>query len=122
MKVNENVKPDVEIKDTTMEDLGEALQAFVGESVKLLESLGKALTKTAQDVSNLMVIKVDGDIRKHLDILVDIGLSDNRRNAAVSLIEEGINVKAADYAKIDQTKAEIAELRKQMQELVPSRS
>lgn len=120
--MNENTKPEAEIKDTTMEDLEEAIHAVVGETVKLLESLGKALTKTAQDVSNLMLIKVDGHIRDHLDTFVDAGLSNNRRTAATKLIEEGIQAKVTDFEKIQQTKAEIAELRKQMQSLVPGRS
>jgi len=119
--VNEKTTPEAEIKDTTMDEIEAALHAVVGETVKLLESLGKALTKTAQDVSNLMVIKVDNHIRNRLDTLVDAGLSDNRRTAAKTMIEEGINLKDADFAKIHQTKEEIAELRKQMHSLVPGR-
>ena len=116
--MNDKTKPEAEIKDTTMEDLEEAVHAVVGETVKLLESLGKALTKTAQDVSNLMVVKVDDQIRGKLDALVGAGLSNNRRAAATSLIEEGINSKSSDFEKIEQTKEEIAELRQQMQSLV----
>ena len=117
--MNEKTQPEAEIKDTTMEDLEQAIHAVVGETVKLLESLGKALTKTAQDVSNLMIVKVDDQIRDKLDALVGAGLSNNRRTAATTLIEEGINSKSVDFEKIKQTKEEIAELRKQMQSLVP---
>ena len=96
--MNDKTKPEAEIKDTTMEDLEEAVHAVVGETVKLLESLGKALTKTAQDVSNLMVVKVDDQIRGKLDALVGAGLSNNRRAAATSLIEEGINSKTCSIS------------------------
>ena len=120
--MNEKEKPEAEIKDTSMEDIEAAIHSVVGESVKLLESLGKALVKTAQDVSNLMVIQVDEEIRDRLDVVVSAGLSKNRRGAATSMIEEGIKSKTSDFEKIEQTKAEIDELRNQMQSLVPGNS
>ena len=120
--MNEKSKPEAEIKDTTMEELEEAVHAVVGETVRLLESLGKAFMKTAQDVSNLMVIKVDGEIRDNLDTLVGAGLSNNRREAATTMIEQGISSKTADFQKIQQTKEEIAKLRKQLHSLVPGNS
>jgi t-SNARE complex subunit (syntaxin) len=65
-----------------------------------------------------MIVKVDDQIRDKLDTLVGAGLSNNRRSAATTLIEEGINAKSVDFEKIEQTKDEIEELRKQMQSLV----
>ena len=117
--MNEKTKPEAEIKDTTLDELEEAVHAVVGETVKLLESLGKAFMNTAQDVSKLMVIKVDDQIRDSLDTLVDAGLSNNRRQAASTMMEEGINAKSVDFQKIEKTKEEIAKLRQQMQSLVP---
>jgi hypothetical protein len=120
--MKEKTKPEAEIKDTTMEDLEEAIHAVVGESVRLIESLGKAFMKTAQDVSNLLVIKVDGEIRDNLDTLVNAGLSNNRREAATIMIEEGINAKSSDFVKIEKAKDEIAKLRQQLHSLVPGKS
>ena len=120
--MNEKTQPEAEIKDSTMEEVEMAIHAVVGETVKLLESLGKALGKTVQDASNLMLIKVDNQIRDHLDTLVESGLSKNRHTAVSSMIEVGIKSKGTDFEKIQQTKEEIEELRKQMQSLVYGQS
>jgi hypothetical protein len=118
-EMNEKNTPEAEIKDTTMEDLEEAFLAVVGETVKLLESLGKAFVKTAQETSNMMIIKVDEHIKANLDVLVDAGISNNRRAAATTMIEEGIKSKTSEFDKIERTKAEIANLRQQLHSLVP---
>ena len=120
--MNEKAKPEVEIKDTTMEDIEAALHAVVGETVKLLESLGKVMVRSAQDISKLMVIKVEDSMREQLDTLVDAGLADNRRAAATTMLEEGIKAKNADFERIRKTKVEIEQLRKQMQSLIPGRT
>jgi hypothetical protein len=121
-EMNEKNTPEAEVKDTTMEDLEEAFLAVVGETVKLLESLGKAFVKTAQESSNLMIIKVNEHIKGNLDSLVDAGISHNRRAAATTMIEEGIKSKNAAFDQIEKTKAEIANLRQQLHSLVPGQS
>jgi t-SNARE complex subunit (syntaxin) len=67
----------------------------------------------------MIVVRVDDHIKENLDTLVETGLSANRRDAAKSMIEEGIVAKQSDFERIEKTKEEIAKLRKQMQSLVP---
>jgi len=98
------------------------LDALVKETVKLFESLGKALTSTIQDVSNLMVVDVDADTRKKLDLLVEAEVVQNRREAATSLIKEGLKNREAVFKKIERTNSQIAELRQQMRAIVGGQS
>ena len=99
-------------------EIGEAVAAVVTESVKFVDALGKALLVAAQDISNLMVIKVDAETREHLDLLVDAGAAKSRRDAAATLLAEGIQAKGATFDKIAQTQAQIKELRQQVRSLI----
>ncbi len=94
--------------------------ALVGETAKLFEALGKAMVTAAQDVSNLMVVHVDGETRNKLDMLVDAGLMKSRREAANAMMQEGLKTHTRDFEKIARTKDQIAELRQQIRSLVNS--
>lgn len=110
---------EVELDSSTVSD---AVSTVVDETVKLFDSLGKALIATLEDVSNLMVIKVNSDTREHLDLLVDAGVATNRRKAATQLIEEGVNATETTFDKIRRTQAQIGELRQQVQSLVKTQA
>ena len=114
--------PEVELNDKPTSGMSDAINAVVNETVKLVDSLSKALMTTAEDISSLMVIKVDADTREHLDLLVEGGLASNRRQAARALIHEGIEMKEATFERILRTKTQIVELRKQMRNLVETRA
>ncbi len=109
---------EVEKDSQVKSGLSEAFGAVVDDAVRLLDTLGKALVSTAQDVSNLMVIRVDADTREHLDLLVDAGIAESRSKAAVSLLSDGIQAKQAVFARIRRTQEQIAELRRQARALV----
>ena len=113
--------PEVELKDTPTTGVSDALNAVVSETVKFVDSLGKALVTTAENVSSLMVIRVDPDTREHLDLLVEGGLAANRRQAAKTLIYEGIDNKEEVFERIRRTKTQIVELRQQKRSLVQTR-
>jgi hypothetical protein len=119
--VNEEF-PEVEVKDKPASSMSDAINAVVNETVKLVDSLGRALVTTAEDVSSLMVIKVDAETREHLDLLVEGGLASNRRQAAKKLIHEGLEMKEETFERIRRTKTQIVELRKQMRNLVETRA
>lgn len=113
---------EVEVKQEEQDvadEIAEALGVVVDETVKLFTALGKAVVTTAQDVSNLMVIKVDEDTRERLDVMVDAGVAENRREAVSTLIESGIEAKHDLFDKIAKTSAQIDELRKQVRTLIP---
>jgi len=93
------------------------LDAVVTETGRFLKSMGKAMITTVQDMSDLMIVKVDKDIRERLDSLVEIGIVENRREAAKSLIADGLKNRTSIFNKIDETKAKITELRQQIHEV-----
>jgi hypothetical protein len=113
---------EAELNDSTMSDVSDAIAVVVDETVKLVDSLGKALVTTLQDISNLVIIKVDAGTREHLDLLVDSGVAKNRGKAAAQLIEEGINVTEVTFDRIRTTQAQIGELRQQIRSLVKSQA
>ena len=113
---------EAELNDSTMSNVSDAIAVVVDETVKLFDSLGKALVTTLQDVSNLMIIKVDAGTREHLDLLVDAGVAQNRGKAATQLIEEGINATEVTFDRIRRTRAQISELRRQMRSLVKTQA
>lgn len=98
------------------------LDTVVAEAVKFVESLGKAIATTVQDASNVMVVNVDKETREQLDLLVDAGVVDNRREAASSLIKEGLKSREGIFGKIEETRAQIAELRQQIRATVSGKS
>ncbi len=92
-------------------------ESIVKETVKAVESLSKAIVNVAQDSSEMLVVNVDAETRKQLDMLVKSGVASSRREAASMLIREGLKEKGRLFDKIERTNAQIAELRKQLQSL-----
>ncbi len=107
-----------ESKDAATSEVAEAVVAVVNETVKFVDALGKAIVVAAQDISNLVVIKVDGKTREQLDMLVDAGAAKSRRDAATRLLAEGIRAKSETFDRIQQTRAQINELREQVRAMV----
>lgn len=90
----------------------------VDEAVGLLESLGRALVCTAQDISQLMVIRTDAEMRERLDLLVDAGVVKSRRAGARAMIQEGIEARQPLFEEIERTQVRIAALKGQLRSLV----
>jgi hypothetical protein len=95
---------------------------IVDETAKVMEALGKALIKTAQDVSNLMVVPVDKVTRAQLDLLVEAGVAETRNKAAASLLKESVQNRQEIFEKVEKTRAQIASLKEQLHSLVGSAS
>lgn len=104
----------VQGRSVTFEDV-------MDETVSLLDSLGKAVVSTAQDVSQLMIIRTDAEVREQLDLLVDAGVFKNRRAGAQAMIQEGIAVKQPLFERIERTQVQIAALKGQLRSLVTAK-
>ncbi len=98
-------------------EAGQAFKAVVNEAVKLLESVGRAVVATSQDVTQRMVVRVDQDTRQHLDVLVSTGAVRSRSEAASYLMQEGIKAQAAFFERVMRTNEQIAQLRQQLRSL-----
>lgn len=127
--MNEEKVVDVEVVETpeaaTAGGSTVTLPSFnkiVDETAKVMDSLGKALIKAAQDVSNLMVIPVDKITRAQLDLLVEAGVAETRSRAAASLLKETVESRQEIFNKIENTRSQIATLKQQLHTLVGSAS
>ena len=118
---DEKVK-DVELNDQVKTEVSGTVTAVVNETVKFLDTLGRAMCTVAQDLTNLMVISVDAETRQNLDVVVNAGAARSRREAAVALLHDGIDAKQATLERARQTQAQIQELRQQLRSLVQVRS
>lgn len=98
------------------------LNKIVDETAKVMESLGNALIKAAQDVSNLMVVPVDKVTRAQLDLLVEAGVAPTRTKAAASLLQESVQSRQEIFEKVEKTRAQIDSLKQQLHSLVGSAS
>lgn len=88
------------------------------ETVKVFESLGKAIVTTAQSASHMLLVEVDKDTCDQLDLLVQNGVAKSRQEAAAVLIVEGLKSRNAVFDRIQKTNTEIAALRQQIRTLV----
>ncbi len=91
-------------------------RAVLDGTVNLLENLGEALVKSAQDLSQLMVIRVDEDTRDHLDMLVEAEVVKTRREGMSYLLEAGIKAKSEAFTRIAAARERITALRTQLRE------
>ena len=127
--MNEEKMVDVEVVESpeteaAPESAGVTLSfnKIVDETAKAMDLLGKALIKTAQDVSNLMVVPVDKVTRAQLDLLVEAGVAETRTKAATSLLKESVQSRQEIFEKVEKTRAQITALKDQLQSLVGSAS
>ncbi|HOT90047.1 MAG TPA: hypothetical protein PLJ78_01690 [Anaerolineae bacterium] len=116
---------DVEVVETaepakTTPTVSPTLSKIVGETAKAMESLGQALIKASQDISNLMVVHVDKVTRAQLDLLVEAGVAETRSKAAARLLKESVQNRQEIFDKIEKTRAQIAALKQQLHSLVGS--
>lgn len=95
---------------------GEAWRQVVDSTVALLENLGEALVKSAQDLSQLMVVHVDDTTREHLDMLVEAEVVKTRREGVTYLLQAGIQAKSDAFARIAAARERISALRGQLHE------
>lgn len=118
----EKVVPEVELTDESKRDVKQAVDAVVNETAQFFESLNNAVMTTAQDLTGLMILRVDKSTREHLDLLVDAGVAKNRRAAVHALIDAGMETQQDVFERVRRTKAQIAALRYELRTLVQSRS
>ncbi len=97
-----------------------SFEPLVRETARLLETFGKVLVKTAEELSSLMVIQVDADTRQQLDELVEANMVKSRKAGAEMLLQEGVKAKADLFEQVERTNARIAALRQQVHSLTAS--
>ena len=81
---------------------------------ELAEAIRQALTGRDQ----VVMVRVNDELLKHLDMLVEAGICRSRSSAATFMIREGIKANAALFEKISEVAEQIAALRRKLKDLV----
>jgi hypothetical protein len=81
-------------------------------------SLGKTVTAALQDRGNVVMVRVNDDALRHMDMLVDAEITKSRSESAAFLITEGVKANQGLFDKISNITEQIAKLRAKLRETV----
>jgi hypothetical protein len=87
------------------------------ETAKLFRLLGRAVSVTFQETTNRLLIHLDHETRRHLDMLVESGAAQDRQEAAAFLISEGIKANNSLFDRVENAKTQITSLQTQLRAL-----
>lgn len=87
------------------------------ETAKLFKLLGHAVSVTFQEATNRLLIHLDHETRRHLDLLVESGAAQDRQEAVVFLISEGIKSNHSLFERVDNANTQITSLQTQLRAL-----
>jgi hypothetical protein len=88
------------------------------DALERVESLGKTLASAMQDRANVVMVRVNDDALKHLDMLIEADVTKSRSESAAFLITEGVKANQELFDKISNITDQIAALRAQLRESV----
>lgn len=103
------------------EDLKEGMETAsktINEAFKQVESLGKALGNALQDRANVVMVRVNNDSLRYLDMLVEADITNSRSESAAFLINEGIKANESLFNKIRDITDQITALKSQLRQVV----
>ena len=104
--------------DETVPAEPKAAATALKDALERVESLGKALTGAMHDRANVVMVRVNDDALKHLDMLVEADITKSRSESAAFLITEGVKANQELFGKIGSITEQIAALRAQLRETV----
>jgi hypothetical protein len=107
-------------KTAEKEKTGEpkATGAALKDALERVESLGKTLAAALQDRGNVVMVRVNDEALRHLDMLVEADITKSRSESAAFLITEGIKANRHLFGQIGNITEQIAALRAQLRESV----
>jgi hypothetical protein len=95
-----------------------AAAAALKDALERVESLGKTLAAALQDRANVVMVRVNDDALKHLDMLVEADITKSRSESAAFLITEGIKANRDLFDRIGNITEQISALRAQLRQSV----
>jgi len=104
--------------DETAPEEPKAAATALKDALERVESPGKTLAGAMQDRANVVMVRVNDDALKHLDMLVEADITKSRSESAAFLITEGVKTNQELFEKIGNITDQIAELRAQLRETV----
>ncbi|MCP4539033.1 MAG: hypothetical protein GY832_18010 [Chloroflexi bacterium] len=91
------------------------------ETTKLFGLVGRAVSVTFQELTNRLLIQLDHETRRHLDMLVESGAAQDRQEAVIFLISEGVKVNHQLFERVENANAQITSLQTQLRALNPEK-
>ena len=88
------------------------------ETLKQVENIGQTLGDALQGRGNVVMVRVNDETLRRLDMLVDAEITKSRSESAAYLIGEGIKATEELYAKIAEVTDQIVKLREQLREAI----
>ncbi len=85
---------------------------------KQVESFGQALGAALQGRENVVMVRVNDEALRHLDMLVEAEITKSRSESAAFLINEGIKANQPLFERIRVIIQQIADLREQLRQEV----
>ena len=114
---SEEEKHDDVLEDETVQKPKSA-KTDLKEAWKQVETFGQALGSALQGRGNVVMVRVNDEALRHLDMLVETEVTKSRSESAAFLINEGIKANKALYDRIREITDQIMNLRSQLREVV----
>ncbi|MEA3309064.1 MAG: hypothetical protein U9Q70_06090 [Chloroflexota bacterium] len=102
----------------TEETTGHRLQELLNTTGGLLAALGRATATKAEELSSLMLVRIDTETRTRIDQLITAGVVENRRQGAEFLLTAGVQAKEQLFKQVAATEDKIHALHQQLRSLV----
>jgi hypothetical protein len=87
------------------------------ETTKLFKLSGRAVAMTFQALTNRLLVHLDHETYRQLDLLVESGVAQDRHEAVLFLLSEGIKANRAIFEKVECANAQITSLQAQLRAL-----
>ncbi|HVN52842.1 MAG TPA: hypothetical protein VMT46_00835 [Anaerolineaceae bacterium] len=88
------------------------------DALKSVENVGQVLGQALQGRGNVVMVRVNDETLKHLDMLVEAEVTRSRSEGAALLINEGIKANQVLFSQITEIANQISELRAKLRESV----
>jgi hypothetical protein len=85
---------------------------------EIASSVRTAVSRALADRTNVVMVRVNDETLHYLDMLIEADICKSRSESAAFLIAEGVKAKTALYERIAEVTEQIAELRRQLREIV----
>ena len=85
---------------------------------EIASSLRTAVSRALADRTNVVMVRVNDETLHYLDMLIEADICKSRSESAAFLIAEGVKANSALYERVAEVTEQIAELRRQLREIV----
>ncbi len=117
-KVIEGETTDISGKEEPADDKTVNPRATATALKGAVESLSRTVTSVMENRTNVVMVRVNDDALRHMDMLAEAEITKSRSQSAAFLINEGVKANSDLFEKISSVTDQIATLRTQLREMV----